>query len=178
MTNAIEQLSALGRAQTDAVLRLAAISSDGAGKIAEFQIQSAKAAFEESLKSARSLSALKNVDDLAEWSRAGVQPGIDKAVAQAKSAYGLAVATQAEIGKVLEEQVVEFTKALNVTLDAAAKNAPPGSAPAVEAIRSAIGIANTACESVAKAVRQLAAATEANLAAATAPAVGTKKKAA
>jgi hypothetical protein len=107
-----------------------------------------------------------------------VQPGIDKAASYARGAYDLAVAAQAEMGKLLDEQAVEFNKSINAALDAALSNAPAGSAPAVEAIRAAIGNADAARGSLAKAARELAAATEANFSAATAQAGGVRKKAA
>ncbi|MGH8767924.1 MAG: phasin family protein, partial [Burkholderiales bacterium] len=61
----------------------------------------------------------------------------------------------------------------------ALKSTPAGAEPAVAAVKSVIGTANTVYESIAKASKQLAAMTEANLTAAASQAgVATKKKAA
>lgn len=178
MTAVPEQFAALGKAQIDTALRFATIAAEGAEKLVDLQIKTAKAAFSEGVKNAKALAEVKDVSDLPTWTSANIQPGIDKATAYTRSFYEVAAGTQSEISAVLEEQVAEFNKGLVTTLETALKSAPAGSESAVAAVKSAIGTANSVYESIIKATKQLAATTEANIAAAASQAgVATKKKA-
>lgn len=178
MITITEQFSALGKAQADVISKLLAVSGEGAAKIAEFQLKTAKVALDETFRSARSLSTLKTVEDLTDWANSSVQPGLDKAASYTKGVWDLATRTQADIAKVVDEQFAELNKSVNDALDATLKSAPAGTAPAVKAIKSALGTANALYESTAKAARQLAAATEANIAAVAHQTHGNVKKAA
>lgn len=174
-----EQLTAIGKAQVEAVLRFAEVAAKGVEQLAEINLKAARSAFEDGLKTAKSLSEIKEVSDLPGWSAGVAQPGLEKAGAYARSVYEASVATGSELGKLLEEQVAEFNKQVVVALDAATKSAPAGSEAAVAAVKAVMGIANTAYDNLAKATRQLAALTEANVAAATVQAgTAARKKAA
>jgi hypothetical protein len=65
-----------------------------------------------------------------------------------------------------------------VALDGVLKNAPAGTDGLIAPLKSAIHSANTLYESMVKAAKQMAAVTEANISAATAPVAAAKKKAA
>src|SRR5512134_3237891 len=159
-----EQLAALSRSQVDAVLKTAALVADNAEKLAELQVKSSKAAYEDAVSAVRQMAALKDVNELASYSTAAVQPAWDKAAAYAKSTYEVVAGAQAEYAALLEEQVADFNKNVVVTLDAALKSAPAGSEGAVSAIKSAVHSANTVYESLIRAAKQVSSITEANLA--------------
>ncbi|HWH46820.1 MAG TPA: phasin family protein [Burkholderiales bacterium] len=179
MTTVPEQISAFGKAQVDTALRFATIAAENTEKLFDLQIKNSKAAFNEGMKNAKALAEVKDFSDLPIWTSSMFQPGIDKATAYARSLYEVAAGTQSEISAVLEAQVAHFSKDVVVALDAALKSAPPGSEPAVAAVKSVVGTANSVYESITKASKQLAAMTEANLTAAASQAgVATRKKAA
>lgn len=179
MTSVPEQISAYGKAQVESVLRLVTIAAEGTEKLFDLQIKNSKAAFNEGMKNAKALAEVKDFSELPTWTRSMFQPGIDKATAYARSLYEVAAGTQSDISAVMEAQVADFSKDMLVALDAALKSTPGGAEPAVAAVKSVIGTANTVYESIAKASKQLAAMTEANLTAAASQAgVATKKKAA
>ncbi len=179
MTTVPEQISAFGKAQVETALRLVTITAEGTEKLVELQIKNSKAAFNEGMKNAKALAEVKEFSELPTWTSFTFQPGIDKATAYARSLYDVAAGTQSEISAVMEAQIADFSKHVVVALDAALKSAPAGSEPAVAAVKSVIGTANTVYESIAKATKQLAAMTEANLTAAASQAgVATKRKAA
>jgi phasin family protein len=174
-----EQISAFGKAQVETALRLVTIAAEGTEKLFDLQIKNSKAAFNEGMKNAKALAEVKDFSELPTWTSSTFQPGIDKATAYARSLYEVAAGTQSDISAVMEAQVADFSKDMVVALDAALKSAPAGSEPAVAAVKSVIGTANTVYESIAKAAKQLAAMSEANLTAAASQAgVATKKKAA
>ena len=179
MTTVPEQISVFGKAQVETALRLVTIAAQGTEKLFDLQIKNSKAAFNEGMKNAKALAEVKDFSDLPTWTSSTFQPSIDKATAYARSLYEVAAGTQSEMTAVLEAQIADFSKDVVVVLDAALKSAPSGSEPAVAAVKSVIGTANTVYESIAKAAKQLAAMTEANLTAAASQAgVATKKKAA
>ncbi len=178
MTTVPEQISAFGKAQVETAVRFVTIAAEGTEKLLDLQIKNSKAAFNEGMKNAKALADVKDFSELPTWTSSTFQPGIDKATAYARSLYEVAAGTQSEISAVLEAQIAEFSKDMAAALDAALKTAPAGSEPAVAAVKSVIGTANTVCESIAKAGKQLAAMTEANLTAASQAGVATKKKAA
>jgi phasin family protein len=179
MTNVSEQISAFGKAQMETALRFVTIAAEGTEKLFDLQIKNSKAAFNEGMKNAKVLAEVKDFSELPTWTSSTFQPGIDKATAYARSLYEVAAGTQSQISAVLEAQIADFNKDVVVALDAALKSAPTGTEPAVAAVKSVIGTANTVYESIAKASKQLAAMTEANLTAAASQAgVATKKKAA
>jgi len=161
-----EQVAAAGKAQLEASVRFATIAAEGAEKLLDLQFKNAKTAFDEIVKNTKAFTELKDVSQVASWAGTSFQPSLDKATAYAKSFYDVATGTQQEISALLEEQVGEFNKNVNVALDAALKSAPPGSEAAVAAAKSVIDVANSVYDTVAKATMQLSTLTEANVTAA------------
>lgn len=178
MTAIPEQFSALGKAQLDAALRFATVAAESAEKLVDLQLKTARSAFSDGAKNVKALSEVKDVAELPAWTNANLQPGIDKATAYARSLYDLASSAQSEISALLEGQIAEFNKQVTAALDAAVKAAPAGTEALVPSLKSVIGTANSVYESIAKAGKQLAAMTEANLAAAAPAATPAKKKSA
>jgi hypothetical protein len=85
------------------------------------------------------------------------------------------------LGKTLETQLAEANQALDSSLDELSKNAPAGTEIAVNAsvaaVKSAIGASGTAYATFSKAVRQVNAYAESNLAPTSKPTPKTKKAA-
>ena len=178
MTAIPDQFSTLGKSQLDTALRFATVAAESAEKLVDLQLKSARAAFSDSAKNFKALTEIKDVAALPAWTHANFQPGVDKATAYARSLYDLASGTQSEISALLEGQVAEFNKQVTLALDAAIKSAPAGSEALVPALKSVMGTANSVYESIAKAGKQLAAITEANMATAAKTATPAKKKSA
>lgn len=176
MNTTTENLSAIGKAQIEAALRFAEVASQGIERIAELNMKVAKAAFADGVKNAKALSELKDVAEISTWATSTTQPGIEKASAYAKTLYDTATATGTELGSLIEEQVGEMNKQVVAAIDTALKSAPAGSESAVAATKSVIGIATSVYENISKANKQLAAMTEANVAAATAQVNTASKK--
>jgi phasin family protein len=178
MVPVTEQFAALNKTQLESVLKAAEFAAENFEKLADVQIKASKAALADSLKTFKQLATLKDVGELASLSVTTAQPSWDKANAYVKSVYDVVAAAQAEFAELLEAQVSEFNKTMVVTLDNALKNAPAGSESLVAPVKSAIHSTNALYESVVKAAKQLAAVTEANISAVTAPPAAPKKKAA
>jgi len=173
-----EQVAALGKSQLDATIRGAEVAVDAFSKLGELQFEIAKAAYADSVGNLRRLASVKDASQLVSLGTSPAQPAWDKTSAYAKSAYEILSTAQSGFATLLEEHVAEFNKSVVVALDAAAKSAPPGSEGVVSALKSAVQTGNAWYETAVKATRQLAAATEANLASAAAQVAPVRKKAA
>jgi phasin family protein len=163
MVQVTDQVVALNKSQLDTALRFAEITADSLEKLAEVQFKAAKAAFADTVKVTKQLSAVKDPSEAASLTTTLAHPAWEKVQAYAKSVYDVAATTQAELATLLEQQVGEYNKSVVVALDGWAKSAPPGSEGAVAALKSVIQSANAAYESVLKASKQAAALAESNV---------------
>jgi len=173
-----EQFAAFGKSQLETILQTVEFASDHLEKFTDVQVKAAKAAYADGLKTVKHLTTLKDVSEVAAYSSGLAQPALDKTTDYAKSVYEVVATAQASLASMVEAQVAEFNKTMVFTLDTALKSAPAGSEGVVSAAKSAIHSANTVYESIVKAAKQMAAITEANVAAITSQAAPMKKKAA
>ena len=179
MFQAPEQLMALNKANLEAAVRFAGIALEGAERMLELQLKTAKSAFADGVQQAKAFTEIKDVQELAQLKNTLAQPTMEKATSYVKSVYDVASTTQTEINKLVEEQVAEFNKQVVTSLDKVVKSAPAGSEVAVAAVKSAITAVNSAYDNLSKSAKQFAEMTQANVEAATTQAVhATKKKAA
>jgi phasin family protein len=163
MYQAPEQLIAFNKANIEVAARFAGVALQGAERIVDLQFKAAKDAFAESIESAKALATVKDPQQYATLKDSIAKPSIEKATAYAKSVYDVAAATQAEFGKLVEEQVAEFNKQVVAALDRMVKSAPAGSEFGVAAVKSAIAAANSAYDNLSKVARQVTEATQSNL---------------
>jgi phasin family protein len=172
-----EQLIAFNKANLEAAIKFAGVAFEGAEKMLDLQLKTAKAVFADTVESTKALAEVKDLQQLAALRDTLAQPAIEKATAYAKSVYDVTAATQAEIGKLIEEQIAEFNKQVVAALDRLAKTAPAGSEVGIAALKSAITAVNAAYENLAKIAKQLAETTQANLEAVAKQAADGSKKA-
>jgi phasin family protein len=176
MYQANEQLIALNKSNLEAVVRFAGIALEGAERMLEVQLKAAKSAFADGVQQAKALTEVKDVQEFAQLRNTVAQPFFEKATSYAKSVYDVAAVTQAEINKLVEEQVSEFNKQVVTGLDKIVKSAPAGSEVAVAAVKSAISAVNSAYDNISKSAKQFTEMTQANVEAATSQAVNVSKK--
>lgn len=177
MYQAPEQLLALNKANLEIAMRFAGVALEGAERMMDLQMKAARTAFADSIESARTLAAVKDLQQFTALKDNLAQPGIEKATAYAKSVYDVAASTQAELGKLVEAQVADFNKQVVSALDKMVKNAPAGSEAGVAAVKSAITAANAAYDNVTKVAKQFAEATQSNFDAVAKQAANGAKKA-
>jgi phasin family protein len=166
-----EQLASANKANVETLLSIANTAFASAERLAALNLNTARAMLEDSVASAKSLLAVKDVQQLMAMQTTLAQPAVEKAVAYSRSAYEIATQTQEELSKIVEGQFAELNKNIASALDKAAKNAPAGSDVAVTAVKSAIAAANSAYDSMNKAAKQVADMAQANVAAATSASV-------
>lgn len=171
-----EQFAALNKAGLEAAVRFAGIALEGAERLMEVQLKAAKGAFADGVQQAKVIADIKDPQEFAQIKNSLMQPNLEKTASYVKSVYDVASATQAEINKLVEEQVAEFNKQVVTTLDKMVKTAPAGSDVAVAALKSAISGINTTYENMAKSAKQFVDLTQANVEAATSQAISAGKK--
>lgn len=177
MYQAPEQLIAFNKANLEAAVRFAGIALEGTERMLELQLKAAKTAFAEGVQQAKAFAEVKDISEFMQLKNTLGQPSLEKATSYAKSVYDVAAATQGEIGKLLEEQVSEFNKHLVTVVDKMVKTAPAGSEVAVAAMKTAISAVNSAYDNVAKASKQFADMSQANVEAMTHGGASKKKAA-
>ena len=179
MFSAQEQFVALNKANLEAATRFAQVALGGAERLLEIQMQTAKEVLADSVENAKTLSTVKDLQQFAEVKDSVTQPAFEKAAEYVKSVYDIASETQAEFGKLIEQQVAGFNKQFVVTLDKLAESAPAGSEAGISALKTAIVTGNAAYEHLSKAAKQFNDTAKSNLEAAAkraAPAVKKTRK--
>ena len=162
-----DQFVALQRQSLESAQAIAMASFAGFEKLAQLNVQAAKASIEESVQKSMSLLETRDVKALTESFSESAQPAGDKFTAYAKHVYEIASETGAEISKVVERQFSEGNRQLTASIEAMAKNSPIGSEGVVTLVKSAVTAANATWDQVNKASRQVVEMTEANVANAT-----------
>lgn len=157
-----EQLVALNKANLEAAMKFAGVAFQGAERILDLQLKAARSAFADTVENAKTIAAVKDLQQLAALRESMAQPSIEKATAYAKSVYDAATATQAEIGRLAEEQVAEFNKQVVAALDRMVKTAPAGSEVGIATLKSAIAAVNASYENLSKVAKQFTEVTQSN----------------
>jgi len=106
-----------------------------------------------------------------------LQPVAEKTAAYSRHLYDIATSTGTEFTKVAEAKAAEAQASVGALVDSVSKNAPAGSDSAVSIIKGAVTAANSALESMQKAVKQATEMAEANFHAVSATAANATKQA-
>jgi phasin family protein len=158
-----EHLIALNKSNFEAALRFAGVALEGAERLIDLQLKTAKSALNDSLESVRVLGSVRDLEQLAALKDTLVQPAVEKASAYAKQVYDVATATQTDLNKLLEEQVTEFNKQVLSTLDQIVKTAPAGSEVGIAAMKSTLAAVNSGFDNLTKVAKQFGEATQNNM---------------
>ena len=161
------RVTSLAKSQLEAVQQVLTASMTGAERLAALNLEIARVAAETAVGNVKTLSSVKDPQELLSLNAALVQPSLEKSVGYARSAYDIATQTQSAITKIAEAQIAELNKLVSQAVEKGLESAPAGSEPAVSAIKSAIAGAHTAFDAFNKAAKDVAQMTEANVAAAT-----------
>ena len=158
-----EQLTSLYKANLDTVLRFAGVALEGAERLIDLQMTAVKSVVADGIQNARALSSVKDVEQLAALKDTLVQPTFEKATAYAKQVYDVATQTQADFGKLVEEQVAELNKQVITALDQIVKSAPAGSEVGIAAVKSTLAAVNSGFDNLTKVAKQFGEATQSNM---------------
>lgn len=178
MNKVTEQFASANKAGIESLQTVANTSLTGLANLTLLNLNTARAVLEDSAANAKALLAVKDIQGLLALQKSLAQPSVEKAIAYSRSVYEIVSQSSNGVTQVVEEQVSEVNKNVNLAIDQALKNAPAGSEVAVTAVKSAIAAANSAYSKISKAAKQATEMAEANVAAANAATVKLVKKAA
>ena len=178
MYQAPEQIVALNKANLEVAVKFAAIALQSTERLINLQMKAARTAFAESAEAAKTLASVKDLHNFATLHDNIAQPALEKATAYAKDFYDVAANTQAEFGKIVDEQVAEYNKQVVAILDKMVKTAPAGSEVGIAAFKSGIAAINSAYDNLSKASKQFTEVTQSNIETVAKQTVSTVKKAA
>ena len=159
-----EQIVAAHKANVETLFGLTAKAFEGVEKLVELNLSAAKAALDESAHNSQTVLSAKDAQDLVAMQANLFQPLAEKTAAYSRHLYDIASGTSSEFTKAFEAQAATAQKQFASLVDNAAQNAPAGSEQAVAMMKGAVTAANTAFESVQKAVKQATDLAESNLA--------------
>lgn len=177
MYQADEQFAALNKANLETAARFANVAFGGVERLLEIQLKATKAALADGVDSAKTLASVKDLQQFADVKDTVAQPAFEKAAEYVKSLYDVTSETQAEIGKLIEQQFAAFNQQVVVALDKFAETAPAGSEVGISALKSALVTGNAAYENLSKAAKQFNDTAKTNLEAAAKRAAPVAKKA-
>jgi len=150
----VEQVMASHKANIETLIGLTSKAFEGVEKIVALNLTASKAAMAEAGDNAKAVLSAKDAQELLALQSALMQPLAEKTAAYNRHLYDIATGSATEFTRAFEEQTGENQKKFMGLLDTAAKNAPAGSETAVAVMKNAVVAANSALESVQKAVKQ------------------------
>ena len=105
-----EQIQAANKANVEAFLAVANAQFAAFEKLATIQAGAVKSVFEDSIANTRALLGAKDVQEFVGLQNSFAQPTLEKAIAYSKSVYEVATGANAELSKVAERRVAEWTR--------------------------------------------------------------------
>ena len=162
MYQLVEQIVKLQKANLAAGLRLAGIASESAERMLDVQLKATRSIFSDGVEQAKILAEARDMNQLAQVRNALAQPALDNAASYVKDVCDVAVATQSEVSRLIEEQVARLSRHLVNGLHQIVTVAPADSEVAVAAVRSAMSVVTSTYDNFSKSARQLAETTHAS----------------
>ena len=162
-----DQILSAHKANIETLFGLTSKAFAGVEKLVELNVTASRAALNEAAQHTQAVLSVKDAQELLTLQAGLLQPLAEKTASYSRHLYDIASSTAAEFNKALEAQSAEARKNFNSLVETSTKNAPAGSESAVAVLKSAVSAANSAFDSVQKAVKQASDVAEANFNAAT-----------
>ena len=150
-------------AQLSVVTELSTKAIESIQQIVDLNLDAARASTEDAAAVARQLLAAKDPPGFLSLTAAQAQPAAAKAIAYNLHLAAIVAATQAEVARAAEAQIVETDRNVSALVDEVSKHAPAGSENVMAVMKSAIGNASEGYEHFSKATKQAVEAMETNL---------------
>ncbi len=154
---ATEQFGDFSKSAVDAAMKFATVSFDSAERMFALNLEAAKTGLDVTAKNAKSLAAVKDVQELNTLRTKGAETGLEFMLGYSRTFYELSTFAQAQYSALAEERFATMQKNVVEGLDKAAKSAPAGSDVAFAALKSSVAASTAAFDSVSKAAKQFSA---------------------
>lgn len=119
-----ESYPELNKNSIDNTLRFAKITMESAERLVKLQLEAAKQAVEENAKNVKSLSEVKDFQEVIALRGKLAESGVEKALNFSRSVYEVASQAQAELGKLFEESLSAYTKDMVNVIEKTTKSVP------------------------------------------------------
>jgi phasin family protein len=143
-----DQLSEIQRKNMEAALRLARLSIDNSQRIMALQSDLARALFEESISSARSMSNVKGPQDVMELRTKYTQDTAQMMMSAAQKVAEIGNEARTEFSRLLTEQLASGSHELMDSFQSFFKSLPGQNPDVVSAMQQAMVRANAAFEQI------------------------------
>jgi phasin family protein len=160
MSSVPSQIAEFNQSVLQAAINFAHLSVENAERLVHLQLDSAKAAIEDSAEHAKALTEVKDVQELASLRAKLAETTIEKALSYSRSLYDLANEAQGKVSQLVEEQLTVFSENMVTAVENAAKSAPAGAEVAVAAVKSSVAATTAAVDSFKRAAKQAAGITD------------------
>ena len=161
MTFSAEQMLANQKKSAENLLGIADKFFDSAERLAQLNIQTARAVLQGSGDYLRQILDAEDLSGFAALQAAQPKEAAEQVMSYCQHVRGLSAATQEQFAGLVETQLAEIQATIGAVLDQVAKNGPAGSNSAVDAVKSAVTAANLAYDTLNKTVKQVADSSEA-----------------
>ncbi len=146
-----QQFNEIQKKNLEAAMRLAQLSIENSQRIMELQVGTAKSLFEEGVANAKALSSVKDPGEALNLRTSYAQATTEKMLACAREIAEITSKTQAEVGKMVSEQLTGGGQDMFESLQKMFKGMPIGDNNALGSIQSAMDTARAAYEQMTKA---------------------------
>ncbi|MBS0510543.1 MAG: phasin family protein [Proteobacteria bacterium] len=146
-----EQMNELQKKNLEAAMRLAQLSIENSQRIMEIQVSTAKTLFEEGVQNAKALSAVKDPRDMMNLRTQFAQSTTEKMLACAREIAEITTRTQAEVGKLVGEQLTTGSHDVFEAMQKMFKGMPITDQNALGAMQSAMDTTRAAFEQMTRA---------------------------
>jgi hypothetical protein len=164
MITSPSQFFELQRVHVEALNSVGRALLAGAEKVASLNAAATRSAIDSATEAAQSLSGIKDpMSGRPVWRN---RPALRQKRSATRVSWSASTGVNAEIGKVVEQQIADSNRRVAELLDYASKNSPAGSEQALAMLRNAVAAGNTAFDTVTKVSKQAADWAETNFTAA------------
>ncbi|QDF96761.1 phasin protein [Azoarcus sp. DD4] len=151
MASKQDQFNELQKKNLEAAMRLAQLSIENSQRIMEIQVSTAKSLFEEGVENAKALSTTQDPKNLMELRTQFAQATTEKMLACAREIAEITARAQAEVGKLVGEQLTTGSTDVFEAMQKMFKGMPITDQNAMGAIQTAMDTTRAAFEQVSRA---------------------------
>lgn len=156
MSKAPEKLTELNQKATEAALKLTQLTIEQGERLMKLQLEAVRGMLDDSMKGAKSLMEARDPQQWSALQQKNMQEMLARMTEYSRSVQDIAGKTQKEISEMLESRAGAMNAQFQGMVEEMAKTAPPGSEPAVAAMKQALAAANSLAETMTKTAQQFA----------------------
>jgi len=156
MSKAPEKLTEMNQKAAEAALKLTQLSMQQGERLMKLQLEAVRGMLDDSMKGAKSLMEARDPQRWGALQQKNMQDMLARMTEYSRSVQDIAGKTQKEIADMVESRAGAMNAQFQEMVDEMAKSAPPGSEPAMAAMKQTLAAANALAETMSKTAQQFA----------------------